>query len=91
MQAAEQYRQPGDQSKNEHVYLLLDCADICLTSAHFMQHGSPLHGYVCQACFQVCNHCAGICEQLGETDCANACRNCADSCRYMANMVAYGQ
>ena len=84
MQAAEKYRQGGDQSQ---VYMLLDCADICLTTAHFLEHNSPLSGYVCQACSQVANHCANMCEQMGESDCANACRNCAESCENLTKLV----
>jgi len=78
----------GDHAKPEHISMLLDCAEMCLTAAHFMQHNSPMHGYVCQTCAQVCNHCAGECEQMGDTDCANACRNCAWSCEQIAKMIA---
>ena len=77
----------GDHAKDEHIYVLLDCADMCLTAAHFMQHNSPLYGYACQAAMQVANHCAGECEQMGDDDCANACRNAASSCEQLTKMV----
>ena len=32
------------------VRLLLDCAEICRTSADFMIRGSELHPHVCRAC-----------------------------------------
>ncbi len=83
-QAAEKYRQSGDQS---HAYMLLDCGDMCLTTAHFLEHNSLLYGYVCQACAQVANHCANMCEQMGDADSANACRNCAESCQNLTKLV----
>ena len=40
MQTAEACRQAGgEHAHDEHVYMLLDCADMCLTAAHFMQVG----------------------------------------------------
>ena len=88
MQTAEACRQAGgEHAHDEHVYMLLDCADMCLTAAHFMQHNSPLYGYTCQACMQVCNHCAGECERMGDNDCANACRTCAQSCEQLTKLV----
>src|SRR5436305_6365815 len=39
----------GEHGTDEHVYMMLDCAELCLTAVHFMQHNSPLYGYVCQA------------------------------------------
>ena len=71
-----------------HRNLLLDCAELCLTAAHFMQHSSPLAGYVTQACTQVCTHCKEVCAQAGMNDCANACDICANSCQQMVKMVA---
>jgi hypothetical protein len=69
-----------------HVRLLLDCAEICHTSADFMLRGSDLHPLTCGVCAQVCERCADECERLGATDpamkrCAEACRRCAESCR----------
>ena len=77
----------GQQAKSQYTTMLQDCAEMCMTTAHFMEHNSPLYGYVCQTCAQVCNHCAGECESKGDTDCANACRNCAWSCEQLAKLV----
>jgi len=89
MQVADKYRQGGSEQANaEHMYMLLDCAEMCLTSAHFMQHNSPLYGYTCQTCAQVCTHCANMCEQMGNSDCVNACRACAESCQQITKLVA---
>ncbi|HEU0002773.1 MAG TPA: four-helix bundle copper-binding protein [Ktedonobacteraceae bacterium] len=77
----------GDHARPEHIQMLHDCAEMCLTAAHFMQHNSPLVGYVCQAAAQVTNHCSNECEQMGDTDCANACRNASWSCDQMTKML----
>jgi len=71
-----------------HRNLLLDCAELCQTTAHFLQHSSPLAGYVTQTCAQVCTHCKEVCNQAGMNDCANACDICANSCQQMSKMVA---
>jgi hypothetical protein len=84
---ASQVLQKGGQNA-DHVRTLQDCAEICLTAAHFMLRNSPLYGYICQACAQVCTHCADMCFQMGETDCANACRACANSCQQIVKMFA---
>ena len=77
----------GEHGTDEHVNMLLDCAEICLTAVHFMQHNSPLYGYVCQATAQVTNHCAGECERMGDVDCANACRNASWSCEQLTKLL----
>ena len=88
LDTAEKYRQAAkEQSRQAYIYMLLDCADICLTAAHFMQHNSPLSGYTCDACAHVCAHCEGECQQAGDTDCANACQTCAQSCGQMTKLV----
>ncbi len=73
---------------NHLIRLLLDCADICQTSADFMLRGSPLHGLTCGACSQVCEACAELCEQFRDDEnlaaCAETCRTCAAVCQDMA-------
>ncbi len=80
-------RASGEHGKDEHVYMLLDCAEICLTAAHFMEHNSPLYGYACQAALQVATHCADECELMGDTDCVNACRNSIDSLQQVVRLI----
>jgi hypothetical protein len=70
---------------------LMDCADICRTSADFMLRGSPQHALTCGTCAEVCAACAESCERIGQQDgmmkkCAEVCRRCAESCRHMAQM-----
>ena len=81
----------GKHADPQHIGLLLDCAEICQTSANFMLRGSPLHGRTCAVCAEVCEQCAQTCEQMGDDAmmqaCAAACRRCAESCRQMASMM----
>lgn len=78
----------GEHARPEHIWLLLDCAEICQTSAHFMMHNSSLHHATCGACAQVCERCAEDCERMADDpmmqECAETCRRCAESCRKMA-------
>jgi hypothetical protein len=46
-----------------------------------------VYGSVLQACAQVCTHCAEVCDEIGENDCANACRASATSSEQMAKLI----
>lgn len=79
----------GAHAAPEYITTLLDCAEICRTSASFMLRNSPLHTRTCGLCAEVCERCAVECEQMADgdrqmLDCAKACRRCAESCRSMA-------
>jgi hypothetical protein len=79
--------QGGRHATVGHIRLLLDCADICRTSADFMSRGSDLHARVCGVCAEICARCAEECEGFGDRTmdvCAKACRRCAESCAGMA-------
>ena len=71
-----------------HLTLLLDCAEICQTSANFMLRGSDEHQRTCAVCAAVCHRCAEECARVTDDpvmqECAEACRRCADSCEAMA-------
>ena len=69
------------------VRMLLDCSEVCATNAHFLMRNSPVYGSVLQPCAQVCTHCAEVCDEIGETDCANACRASATCCEQMAKLI----
>ncbi|MFB1479305.1 four-helix bundle copper-binding protein [Corallococcus sp. RDP092CA] len=81
----------GRLAEPGHLRLLMDCADICETSARFMLRGSDLHSRTCFACAEVCGACAAACEKLGNEGmmkaCAEACRRCEASCRRMSGGV----
>ncbi len=70
------------------VRLLIDCAEICRTSADFMIRGSELHPHTCRACAVVCHRCAEACDRMGDDPhmaaCVEACRRCAETCREMS-------
>jgi len=81
----------GKHAEAAHIRLLLDCAEICQTSANFMVRGSSLHPQTCGVCAEVCERCAEDCERFGDDatmrECADMCRRCAESCRKMAAMA----
>ncbi|MGH9626800.1 MAG: four-helix bundle copper-binding protein [Bryobacteraceae bacterium] len=79
----------GKHASQEHIRLLLDCAQICQTSADYMLRGSPLHTRTCGICAEVCQMCAEDCERMAGSDrtmrdCVEKCRRCADSCMKMS-------
>ena len=75
----------GRHVEQQHLRLMLNCAELCQTSANFMLSGSPLHGRVCAVCAEVCEACAKSCEQVGDMrECLEECQRCARSCRTMA-------
>lgn len=87
--AAVHFRGEAPKSLPESVVrLLVDCADICRTSADFMIRGSALHAHTCRACAAVCERCAEECDRMGEDPhmaaCAEACLRCAETCREMS-------
>ena len=81
-------QQGGMHAEPEHLRLMLDCAEICQTSANFMMRGSDLHVHTCAACAEVCTRCAESCARMGDdlrmAACAEMCRRCADSCHHMS-------
>lgn len=81
----------GKHAEAAHILILLDCAEICQTSANFMVRGSDLHPLTCGVCAEVCERCAKDCERFGDDttmrECADMCHRCADSCREMAAMA----
>jgi hypothetical protein len=83
----------GKHAQVAHIRLLLDCAQICQTSADFMLRESSHHPSTCGICAEICLACAKDCEGIGQDDsmmkkCAEICRRCAESCRQMSHMKA---
>jgi len=81
-------KQGGRHARPDHLRLLMDCADICLTSAAFMIRASDLHTHTCAACAVVCQRCADDCAEMSDDlrmkALADTCQHCAESCRAMA-------
>lgn len=72
----------GDHAKPQHLRLMLDCADFCMTTADALARKSQFHTRLCDLCADICETCAKDCEALGDMeDCVTACRTCADACR----------
>jgi hypothetical protein len=75
----------GKHVEPDHFRLMINCAEICQTSANFMLSGSKHHALTCGVCAQVCRTCAKDCERVGNMDdCVTTCRRCAESCEKMA-------
>ena len=75
----------GKHTEPAHFRLMMACAEICRTSAHFMLIGSEHHKHTCSECAEICTECADDCERVGDMqECIDACRKCAESCRQMA-------
>lgn len=78
----------GDHAEPSHIGLLMDCAEICQTSANFMLRMSDFHDEMCATCADVCQRCAEDCERFADDEvmqrCAELCRSCARMCNEMA-------
>ena len=92
LETAARHLQGEAQIDPAHLRLLLDCAEICQTSANFMIRGSDLHGETCGACAAICERCADECDRHGDDPhmaaCAEICRRCAETCREMATATS---
>ena len=77
----------GEHAEAGHIRLLLDCAEICQTSANFMLRMSDFHMQTCGVCADICEQCAQDYELFADDrmmqQCAESCRSCAQSCREM--------
>ena len=75
----------GKHVEPRHFRLMMACAEICRTAAHFMLVNTPHHKHTCAECAEICDECARDCERIGDMqECVDACRRCAESCRKMA-------
>ena len=78
----------GKHAERNHITTLLDCAEICQTSANFMLRDSESHTRTCAVCAEICRKCEEECRRLGDDElmrrCADVCRECATSCERMA-------
>ncbi|MDQ8729405.1 four-helix bundle copper-binding protein [Bradyrhizobium sp. LHD-71] len=75
----------GKHTEPRHFRLMMACAEICRTAAHFMLVNTPHHKHTCAECAEICNECADDCARIGGMDeCVRQCRACAQSCAAMA-------
>lgn len=75
----------GKHVAPDHFRLMMACAEMCRTSAHFMLIKSEHHRHVCRECAEICLECAEDCERIGGMQASvDACKRCAESCLKMA-------
>src|SRR4051812_21942491 len=68
----------GKHTEPAHFRLMINCGEICQTTANFILSGSALHHPTCGACAEGCRRCAEDCERVGDmAGCVQACRRCA--------------
>src|SRR6266566_623614 len=48
----------GKHVEPAHFRLMMACAEICRTSAHFMLINTPHHKHTCRECAEICSECA---------------------------------
>ncbi len=88
LQTAQQCQQMGGtHAQPSHIQMMQDCAELCQVTAHMLQHSSPVAQVVCAATAQVTDRCAFECEQMGDSDCVNACRNASSSVGQIAKIM----
>ena len=81
----------GEHVNAEHINTMMDCAQVCATSADFMLRGSASSSEICDLCAIICDECAESCEALEGPEmkrCADECRRCAEACRAMVEAPA---
>jgi hypothetical protein len=89
MHTAMQYCLPagGSHLEAEHFRLMLNCAEMCQTTANFQLSDSQFCKQLALLNAQICEKCAVSCEQIGDMeDCVQACRQCAECCRRLHDM-----
>lgn len=77
----------AEHAEADHLRLLMDCAQICQTSADFLLRASPLNGDICRACAIVCRAVGADASDIGTPELlrlAEHCRACATACDTMA-------
>lgn len=82
--------QGGKHVEQRHITLMMECAQICNSSASLMLLKGQFSFEHCQLCAKVCDACAASCSEVDPEDkhmqmCADTCRRCAESCRSMAH------
>lgn len=74
----------GKHTEPGHFRVMMACAEICRTTAHFGLMNSRHTSHVARECIEICDQCAADCDRLGDMDeCAEQCRRCARVCREM--------
>lgn len=74
----------GKHVEAKHFRLMMNCAQMCQTSANLQISSSEFISKFCALCAEVCEACSKSCHDLaGMGDCEKVCLDCAASCRSM--------
>jgi hypothetical protein len=78
----------GSHAEVGHIRIMMDCAQICATTADFMIRESQHGKHLARECAEICRQCADSCGNHPEADdhmkkCAQACLDCAAECEKM--------
>jgi hypothetical protein len=68
----------GRHAQVEHIKLMVDCIEICQTTADFITRDSELYSDICAACAEVCFVCAESCDSLSGEDMENCAKFAED-------------
>lgn len=82
--------QGGKHIEKKHMLQMMECVEMCKTSASLMMMNGNFSYEHCQICAKVCDACETSCRNIDPNDsmmqkCADMCRKCADSCRNMSH------
>lgn len=91
LHTAMQYCLPADGKHvaPDHFRLMMNCAEMCQTTANFQLSDSKYCRQIAALNAQICDECADSCERLGDLDdCVQACRQCAECCRCMTGIYS---
>ena len=47
----------GRHAAPDHIRLMVDCAQMCETTAEYLLRGSPFHERICGVCSEACEQC----------------------------------
>jgi len=80
----------GDGAVDERVGTLLDCADVCRTTARYIRYGSPLlrgtAGVAAELCARAAEACAAVAAVPAMASHAEALRRAAACCQRVAEV-----
>lgn len=75
----------GDHVGENHFRLMMNCAEVCQTSANLQLSNSTFSKQQCTLCAAVCEACCHSCEGMdGMEEVMQACKLCAKSCNNMS-------
>jgi hypothetical protein len=78
----------GAHAEDERIGALLDCAEVCRTTATFIRRGSAVVGQTASVAADLCERAAEACAPFADDGamaaCEAACHRCAEWCRRLA-------